>query len=133
MCTLFDDRTDNMPESDIICYLLEDIDKIEKDDVLIDLPQEYRVFLKDLQPLQITSNNVKDIEWNRYGILENKISETIMKCDRLKDENADLKQQIEWGVQEQEEEEKEGKELNTEEDSEPEQENVKSGFRFEIG
>ena len=76
---------------------------------------------------------MKDIEWNRYGILENKISETILKCNRLKDENADLKQQIEWGVQEQEEEEKEGKELNTEEDNELEQENVKSGFCFEIG
>ena len=62
----------DIPQSNKIFQLPVDMEKVEEDDVLLCLPKKYSDFLKDLRPVQITSGNVNDIDWNRYEILQNK-------------------------------------------------------------
>ena len=88
---LFFHKSDtNIPVSDRIFLLLEDMTKTEEDNVLLHLPQDYNDFLQNVPSIHIPSVNVLDIDWNKYERLQNEINRAIDECNKLEIESNEL-------------------------------------------
>merc|ERR1712008_582665 len=93
----FNKSSSNIPLSNRIFLLREDVTKTEEDGVLLPLSQDYKDFLQNLPFIQIPSANVLDIDWNKYEKLQKEINRTKDECSQLNEENNHLEDVLSEG------------------------------------